>query len=85
MSRILPDLSQASREELIAQIEAMRRASQTKLTLKVSSKGALSVYGMGRWPVTLYKTQWQRLLSESAAIEAFITSHASELADKASD
>lgn len=84
-ARILPDLTQASREELIAQIEAMRKASQTKLTLKVSTKGALSMYGMGRWPVTLYKTQWQRLLAEADAIRAFITAHASELAEKATD
>jgi hypothetical protein len=43
-----------------------------QITLKVSEKVALSVYGLGRFPVTLYKEQWTRLLSMSDAIKAFI-------------
>ena len=58
-------------------------SKQGKLTLKVSEKGALSVYGMGRWPVTLYKSQWQRLLAAVPQIEAFLEAHAADLADKA--
>ena len=84
---ILQDMSQA---ELLAmveaqqrQIEALRLSKQGKLTLKVSEKGALSVYGMGRWPVTLYKSQWQRLLATVPQIEAFLEAHAADLADKA--
>lgn len=84
---ILQDMSQA---ELLAmveaqqrQIEALRLSKQGKLTLKVSEKGALSVYGMGRWPVTLYKSQWQRLLAAVPQIEAFLEAHAADLADKA--
>lgn len=84
---ILQDMSQA---ELLAvveaqqrQIEALRLSKQGKLTLKLSAKGALSVYGMGRWPVTLYKSQWQRLLAAVPQIEAFLEAHAADLADKA--
>ena len=58
MGVILQDLS---KDQLIAQIEAMRAASQSKLTCKVSEKGALSVYGLGRFPVTLYITQYDKL------------------------
>jgi hypothetical protein len=42
------------------------------LTLKVSEKGGLSLYGMGRFPVTLYKEQWLRILASAPEIEAFI-------------
>lgn len=50
----------------------LRSAKQGKLTLKVSKAGGVSVYGMGKWPVTLYKGQWQRLLASAGEIEAFI-------------
>jgi len=42
------------------------------LSLKVSEKGAVSLYGMGRFPVTLYKEQWARILANAPLIEAFI-------------
>lgn len=76
--------------EMIAQIEALKAenaklkaAGQGKLTLKVSDKGALSVYGMGRFPVTLYREQWERLLGAKDQIEAFITANAASLSVKA--
>jgi len=69
---------------LMAENESLK-AKQPKapgITLKVSAeKKCLSVYGIGRYPVTLYKGQWQRLLKESANIEAFIAAHP-ELAEK---
>jgi hypothetical protein len=49
-----------------------KRAAHAKLAMKVSEKGALSVYGMGRFPVTLYKEQWLRLLAMAEDIKAFI-------------
>jgi hypothetical protein len=52
------------------------------LRLKVSEKGALSVYGMGRFPVTLYKEQWKRLLDAGAEIRAFLQEHDGELKSK---
>ena len=50
--------------------------------LKVSEKGAVSVYGLGRFPVTLYKEQWEKLLAMAGDIKTFITEHDSELKKK---
>jgi hypothetical protein len=50
--------------------------------MKVSEKGALSVYGMGRFPVTLYKEQWLKLLDMADDIRAFIAAHSAELKAK---
>lgn len=80
---IIPDLTSKSPAELIAIIMAQREASQRKLTMKVTEKGGLSVYGLGRFPVTLYRGQWERLLGEADAIRAFILANADRLAEKA--
>lgn len=80
---ILPDLSNASREQLLAHIAAMQVQAQSKLTCKVSEKGALCVYGLGRFPVTLYASQWDRLLKHSETIKAFMVQNADRLATKA--
>ena len=53
---------QAELEKLRAENAALKRSTSGGLSLKVSAKGALSVYGLGRFPVTLYKEQWNRLL-----------------------
>ena len=54
-----------------------------KLTFKVSEKsGALSVIGMGKWPTTLYRAQWERLLAEKDNILAFIKANEARLASK---
>jgi hypothetical protein len=50
--------------------------------MKVSEKGALSVYGMGRFPVTLYKEQWLRLLAMAEDIKAFIEANNDHLKSK---
>jgi hypothetical protein len=52
------------------------------ITLKVSEKGAVSLYGMGRFPVTLYKEQWLRILGNAPEIEAFIRDNESRLKSK---
>ncbi len=52
-----------------------------KLSFKVSEKGALSVYGLGRFPVTLYKKQWLKLIEVVVDITAFIKLHNNELKD----
>jgi hypothetical protein len=52
------------------------------LSLKVSEKGAVSLYGMGRFPVTLYKEQWLRILASAPDIEAFIRENDSKLKTK---
>ena len=76
------DLATKSPAELIAIIEAMSKASQSRLTLKVSEKGALSLYGMGQWPVTLYRSQWERLIDYVPTITTFIAEHQAVLAVK---
>jgi hypothetical protein len=52
------------------------------VSLKVSEKGGVSVYGLGRFPVTLYKEQWTKLLSMTDEIRAFIKEHDAELKAK---
>lgn len=79
----LTDLSQQI-AKLTAENEALKAkalARQT-ITLKVSAKGAVSVYGMGKWPVTLYAGQWERLLAKAEDILAFCVDHADELHSK---
>jgi len=83
---VLQDLSQAELIAKVAALEAanaaLRQARQGKLTIKVSDKGAISVYGMGRWPVTLYRSQFERLLDSAEQIRAFIDANADVLAVK---
>ncbi len=79
MGVILADLS---KDQLIAQIEAMRAASQSKLTCKVSDKGALSIYGLGRFPVTLYMTQYDKLAANWDMIATFVKTNRSMFATK---
>jgi hypothetical protein len=52
--------------------QALQRPARGKMSLKVSEKGALSVYGLGRFPVTLYREQWEKLLGMADEIRAFI-------------
>ena len=77
-----PEEMQAELEKLKAENENLKKKSGGRtgeLTFKVSQKGALSVYGMGRFPVTLYKEQWQRLLARKEDIEAFIEENDADL------
>ena len=77
------NLQAMSREELEAMVARFQASSQRKLTLKVSEKGAVSLYGMGRFPVTLYGSQWERLLDNSIAIREFLKDNANLLSVKA--
>ena len=70
-------------DELIAIIASMQAQGQRKLSLKVSEKGAVSCYGLGRFPVTLYGGQWERLLNEAEQIKAFLVTNAALLSVKA--
>ena len=71
-------------EKLKAENEELKNKKQNRgtLSMKVSEKGGLSVYGMGRFPVTLYKEQWLKLLSISSEIAAFIKENDSRLKTK---
>ena len=61
---------------------ALKKGASSSLRLKVSEKGALSVYGMGRFPVTLYKEQWLKLLGMGDEIRAFIAANDAQLKAK---
>jgi hypothetical protein len=63
----------AELERLKAENEALKTSSRGSGSLRVSEKGAVSVYGLGRFPVTLYKEQWEKLLAMSDQIRGFIT------------
>ncbi len=69
-------------ERLRAENESLKRSSSKGLSLRVSEKGALSVYGLGRFPVTLYKEQWLRLLDMSDDIRGFIRQNDAQLKSK---
>ena len=78
-------------EDLKAEIERLKaenaalkqkKPPRGTLSLKVSQKGALSLYGMGRFPVTLYKEQWLKLLDFSDEIRKFIDENEGELKTK---
>jgi hypothetical protein len=73
---------QAELERLRAENEKLKRGDRGKLALRISEKGAVSVYGMGRFPVTLYKEQWLKLLSNAAEIEQFIRDNDGQLKTK---
>lgn len=78
----MSDELQAELERLRAENEALKKGSRSKVSMKVSEKGALSVYGMGRFPVTLYKEQWLRLIGMSDEIKAFIEANNEALKTK---
>ena len=79
----MSDDQQAEIERLRAENERLKSTSrQAKPAMKVSEKGALSVYGMGRFPVTLYKEQWLRLLAMAEDIKAFIEANNDNLKSK---
>jgi len=73
---------QAELERLRAENAALKTRSTKVVSLKVSEKGGVSVYGLGRFPVTLYKEQWLKLLDITDDLRAFISAHDSELKAK---
>jgi hypothetical protein len=82
-------VSMPSEEEMKAEIERLRsenerlkKPSRGAMSLKVSEKGGLSVYGLGRFPVTLYREQWEKLLAMSDQIREFIQDNDATLKKK---
>ena len=73
---------QAELARLRAENEALKARGARGISLKVSEKGGVSVYGLGRFPVTLYKEQWVKLLEMADEIRAFIKAHDKELKAK---
>lgn len=89
------DINTASRDQLLQLIAQMQQKPATKITFKVTAprtdektgktsgtSGAISVYGLGRFPITLYKSQWDALFAAIPALKAFMTTNASLLSIK---
>jgi hypothetical protein len=73
---------QAELARLRAENEALRGRERRGASIKVSDKGGVSVYGLGRFPVTLYKEQWLKLLAMTDEIRRFIDENAGRLKTK---
>ena len=72
----------AELERLRAENEQLKNRTARGTSLKVSEKGGVSVYGLGRFPVTLYKEQWVKLLGMADDIKAFLKEHDAKLKTK---
>lgn len=87
--RVLPDLTQLSQAQLVQMLldaQAKLAAAPTrKISFKVTDKGGCSVYGLGRFPVTLYKTQWAQLIGAMPELQAFLKANAARLTERAAD
>ena len=69
-------------ERLKAENAALKAQTTRGISMKVSEKGGVSVYGLGRFPITLYKEQWTKLLELADDIRAFLKAHDAELKAK---
>ncbi len=82
-------MSEPTKEELMARVAELEKQlgarKSGKLEFKVSEKGGVSVYGLGRFPVTLYYEQWIRLLDSSEALRAFVEENKGKLKLKSQD
>jgi hypothetical protein len=80
---VLKNLKQEAELELarLREENAMLKRA-TSSSMKVSAKGGVSVYGLGRWPITLYRSQWESLLGQKESILAFIEANKASLATK---
>ncbi len=78
-----------SNEDVMAELERLRKENESLkkgaargVSMKVSEKGGLSVYGLGRFPITFYKEQWTKLLDMADDIRAFMKEHDAQLKSK---
>ena len=82
-------MSDPTKEELMARIAELEKQAGTKrgnrIEFKVSEKGGVSVYGLGRFPVTLYYEQWVRLLDSADALRTFLEESKSKLKLKSNE
>jgi hypothetical protein len=80
--RMSDDDLKAELERLRQENAALKKGASSGLRMKVSEKGAVSIYGMGRFPVTLYKEQWLKLLDRADDIRSFIKANEAQLKAK---
>lgn len=91
----MTDLNAMTKEQLIAHIAGLRAAPVRKITFKVTApkldersgemkgtSGAVSVYGLGRFPITLYRSQWESMFAAIPDLKAFMATNAALLATK---
>lgn len=78
-----PEEMRAEIERLRAENEQLKSPARRGVSMKVSEKGALSLYGLGRFPVTLYPEQWERILGLESEIRRFIADNSAHLKWKA--
>jgi hypothetical protein len=78
----LRNVNELTREQLIEMIAAMKANGDRKITCKVTEKGGVSVYGLGRFPVTLYGSQWDKLAANMQAIMTFVDANRALLSTK---
>jgi hypothetical protein len=76
------DELKAELERVKAENQALKARGERRVSMKVSEKGGLSVYGLGRFPVTLYQEQWLKLLDLADDIRAFIKENEAKLKKK---
>ena len=76
------DDMKAELERLRRENESLKKGAAKGISLKVSEKGGVSVYGLGRFPITLYQEQWLKLMDMRDEIREFIAAHKSELKAK---
>ena len=78
----MTDEAQSELDRLKAENASLKKGASKGMSMKVSEKGGLSVYGLGRFPVTLYKEQWKKLLELTDEIRQFLKDHDGELKTK---
>jgi len=82
-------MTEPTKEELLARIAELEKQAGSKrsgrMEFKVSEKGGVSVYGLGRFPVTLYYEQWTRLLDASDGLRTFLEENKAKLKLKATE
>ena len=78
----MPDDEKSELERVKAENERLKRTASRGITFKVSEKGGVSVYGLGRFPVTLYQEQWEKLLDMVEELRGFIRENAAALKKK---
>jgi hypothetical protein len=79
---VADDEVQKELERLRSENAALKAGRRSGITFRVSEKGAVSVYGLGRFPVTLYQEQWDRLLDAADDLRAFIDANRERLKKK---
>ena len=77
------DELRAEVERLRKENEALKRPTRGQISMRVSEKGGLSIYGLGRFPVTLYREQWEKLIGMVGEIKQFIQDNDTQLKKKA--